>query len=134
MLFVASKSIEQQDIQSLHRVRERLKNGRTRLANQMRGLLTEYGIVIPKGIWHLRQQIPDILEDASNELMPKGRALFAELYEEFCEMDRKIKAYDAKLETIFNQSEVCQRLAAIEGLGVISTTALVATDWRCTCF
>lgn len=125
-IFVPAKSIEQQDIQSIHRVRERLIGNRTALANQMRGLLAEYGIVVAQGIWRLRQQLPFILEDAENELTVQGRALLKELAEELRALDVKIQGYDNQLETIFKNNPVCQRLAAIEGLGVISTTALVA--------
>ncbi len=65
---VPIKSVEQQDIQALHRVREQLVKNRTALANQMRGLLLEYGVVIPQGIYRLRKHVPRILEDADNEL------------------------------------------------------------------
>lgn len=126
MYFVAPKSIEQQDIQAIHRVRERLIGNRTKLANQIRGLLTEHGIILAKGIWHIRNQMGDILEDAENELTSDGRILFRELYEELCQIDDKIKIYDKKLEMIFKRSKICQRLSGIEGLGVISTTALIA--------
>lgn len=126
MHYVAAKSIEQQDIQSIHRIRERFIANRTALANQIRGLLTEYGIVVAKGIWHLREQLPFILEDAANELTPRSRELFADLYEELRRLDQKVKSYDAKLAVIFKSSTVCQRLAEIEGLGIIGTTALVA--------
>lgn len=126
MHFVALKSIEQQDIQALHRIRERFIANRTALANQLRGLLAEYGVIIAKGIGHLRKQLPLILEAAENELTVKGRALFADLYEELCHLDKKINQYDEKLAIIFKNNSVCQRLAEIEGLGVISTTALIA--------
>lgn len=126
MHFVCAKSIEQQDIQSIHRVRERLISNRTGLANQIRGLLAEYGIVVAKGLWQLRQQLSDILEDATNELTIQSRELVASLAEELTELDKKVKHYDVKLETIFKDNPVCQRLAAIEGLGIISTTALVS--------
>ncbi|MFX5668595.1 IS110 family transposase, partial [Acinetobacter baumannii] len=68
MRFVGVKQIEQQDIQAVHRIRERLVSERTALANQMRGLLMEYGIVVAQGIQQLRKKLPLILEDAENEL------------------------------------------------------------------
>ena len=126
MYFVAPKNIEQQNIQAIHRVRERLIGNRTKLANQIRGLLAEHGIILAKGIWHIRNQMCDILEDAENELMSDSRIMFHELYEELCQIDERIKNYDKKLEMIFKQNEVCQRLSAIEGLGIISTTVLIA--------
>ena len=68
MRFIPAKSIEQQDIQSLHRIRSQLVARRTAQANQIRGLLMEYGIVIPQGISYIRKSLPDILEDGENRL------------------------------------------------------------------
>ena len=68
MRFVPIKSIEQQAVLSLHRVRRGFVKARTAQANQIRGLLGEFGLVIPKGIWHIAQRVPELLEDASNEL------------------------------------------------------------------
>jgi transposase len=73
MRFVAAKSVGQQDIQSLHRVRSRLVSSRTQLANQIRGLLTEYGIVLPQHVSQLRRGLPLLLEDATNELTAFSR-------------------------------------------------------------
>ncbi len=126
MYFVAPKSIAQQDIQSVHRVRERLIASRTALSNQIRGLLAECGIVIAKGIGYLRRQLPEIIEDAENELTMDSRHLFTDLYEELCQLDEKIKCYDKKLDIIFKNSDVCKRLSNIEGIGVIGSTALIA--------
>ena len=67
MRFVAAKSIEQQDIQALHRIRSGLIQRRTALVNQIRGLLGEYGIIIPQGITHVRKHLPLILEHAEKE-------------------------------------------------------------------
>lgn len=126
MRFVSPKNIEQQGIQSIHRVRERLIGNRTALVNQMRGLLAEHGIIAAKGIGHIRKQLPRILEETENELTGSDRELFSDLYEELCNLDEKIGKYDKKLECIFKDNPACQKLAQIEGLGVISTTALVA--------
>ena len=81
MRFVAVKSVEQQDILAIHRIRSGLVQRRTALANQIRGLLGEYGIIVPQGINKLRKQLPLILEEAENGLTPLARELFAELYE-----------------------------------------------------
>ena len=64
MRFVSPKSVEQQDIQSLHRVRSRLVSSRTQLANQVRGLLTEYGVILPQHVSQLRHGLPLLIEDA----------------------------------------------------------------------
>lgn len=83
MRFVAIKSVDQQDIQAIHRIRSGLVQRRTALANQIRGLLGEYGIIIQQGIKKLSQQLPLILEDAENGLTDLGRELFADLYRHF---------------------------------------------------
>jgi hypothetical protein len=73
MCFVPGKSVEQQDIQLLHRVRSRLVSCRTQLANQVRGLLMEYGIILPRQIGQLRRGLPEIREDESNALTSLSR-------------------------------------------------------------
>ena len=82
MRYVSPKTVEQEDIQAIHRIRSRLIAERTALVNQIRGLLAEYGIIVPKGINKIRKALPEILEDAENELSYTGRRLFADLYEE----------------------------------------------------
>lgn len=126
MRFVPAKSVEQQDIQSLHRVRSRLVSSRTQLASQVRGLLAEYGIVMPQGIGQLRRGLPLILENAENELTDFGRRLFASLYEELVHLDEKIAAMDDQVKAVYRTSEPCQRVAAVEGIGPLIATALIA--------
>ncbi len=126
MRFVPAKSIEQQDIQSLHRIRSQAVARRTAQSNQIRGLLTEYGIIIPRGICYVRKQLPAILEDADNELSFLFRELLIELYDEMVHLDRRIKSLEIKLEALCNHNEDCQRLLTIPGIGLLSATALVA--------
>ncbi len=126
MNFVPKKSIEQQDIQCLHRIRSLLVKQRTALINQIRGLLSEYGIVMPKYITTVRRQLPSILEDAENELTILGRKIFADLYEQMISLDDRIKEYENQLNSIFLQNEACQRIAKIEGIGLLTATAVVA--------
>ncbi len=127
MRFVSPKSVEQEDIQAVHRVRSRLVQERTALINQIRGLLIEYGIIIPQGVNKVRKAMPEILEDAENELSHSGRALFAELYEELIEKDKRVNNYDKKIEAIFKSNDMCKKISKIEGVGPISATAIVAT-------
>lgn len=126
MRFVPAKSVEQQDIQSLHRVRSRLVSLRTGLANQIRGLLSEYGIVLPHYVSQLRRGLPLILENAENERTDFSRRLFASLYEELVQLDSKIEALDEQVKAIYRASEPCQRVTAVEGIGPLIATALVA--------
>ena len=127
MRFVTPKTIEQEDLQAVHRIRSRLVEERTALINQTRGLLAEYGIVIPQGINNVRKKLPEILEDGENELSARGRELFADLYEELCKKDKRVDTYDAKLNVIFKTNEMCQQISKIEGVGPITATAIVAT-------
>jgi len=126
MRFVPGKSVEQQDIQSLHRARSMAVSHRTAQVNQIRGLLMEYGIVVPQRIANLRKALPWILEDGENELSPMFRDLLAGLREEFVRLDERVAGYDAKIKGLSEQSQLCKRLMGIPGFGPMSATALVA--------
>ena len=127
MRFVARKTVEQQDLQMLHRIRQRLVDERTGLVNQIRGLLHEYGIVIAKGIAQVRRRVPEVLEDATNELTDTGREMFAELYEELRALDERLEGDEKRLKQQYRRNELCQRLAKVEGIGPVTVTAIVAT-------
>lgn len=126
MRFVPAKSIQQQDIQSVHRIRSQAVARRTALANQIRGLLTEYGVLIPKGISYIRKHIPMILEDAENDLTALFRELLSELYDEMVHLDQRVDMLEQKLAVISAQNPDCQRLLTIPGIGLLTATALVA--------
>lgn len=126
MRFVPTKSVEQQDIQSIHRIRSQAVARRTAQANQIRGLLMEYGVIIPKGISFIRKNIPLILEDAENGLTVLFREMLNELYEEMVHLDERIEKMELKLQTIAANSPDCQLLLSIPGIGLLSATALLA--------
>ncbi|MFT6915138.1 MAG: transposase [Motiliproteus sp.] len=126
MRFVPAKSIQQQDIQSVHRIRSQAVARRTALANQIRGLLTEYGVIIPKGISYIRKHIPMILEDAENDLTALFRGLLSELYDEMVHLDQRVDMLEQKLAVISTQHSDCQRLLTIPGIGLLTATVLVA--------
>jgi transposase len=127
MCFVPAKRVEQQDLQCLHRVRSRLIGCRTQLVNQIRGLLAEYGIVLPQHVAHqLRRYLPALLEDDGNELTISTRCLFHSLYEELVELETKITSADQRIERAFRENAECQRIAAVEGVGPVTATAVVA--------
>ncbi|NIP71520.1 MAG: IS110 family transposase [Gammaproteobacteria bacterium] len=119
MRFVALKTPEQQDIQALHRLRERRLQERTALCNQVRGLLGEYGLVLPKGVNVLRRRLPELLEDAENGLSDVFRRLLAESYRQLRELDAHIEFYATELARQSRLSEACQRLETIPGYGPI---------------
>jgi transposase len=127
MRFVATKSLEQQDLLAIHRIRERLVSQRTGLCNQIRGLLAEYGIVLPQAVARLRRELPQILENAENELTVRSRALIASLAEELRDLEERIKPYSRAIELASTESATCRRLRSIPGIGPICATAVVAT-------
>ena len=126
MRFVPVKQIEQQDIQSIHRIRSQLVARQTAQANQIRGLLLEYGIIIPKGISYIRKAISGILEDADNTLTVLFRELLSELYDEMVHLDERISALEQKLGVLSEQNDDCKRVLSIPGIGLLTATALIA--------
>jgi len=126
MRYVSSKTIEQQDIQLLHRIRQRQVQQRTALVNQIRGQLLEYGIAISQGISQVRHQLSGILEDAENELTVQTRVLFHELQLELYEQDDRVKQADIKIKQVVREHPTCQRMMAIPGIGPMIATALVS--------
>jgi transposase len=126
MRFVPLKSIDQQDIQSLHRARQRLVNHRTAVVCQIRGLLLDRGIPIGAGITRARRMIPLILADADNELTMMTRETIAELYDLLRDLDARVAVFDKRIDLVFRASETCQRIAKIRGVGPKTATAIVA--------
>jgi transposase len=126
MRFVPVKDVAQQDIQALHRVRERLVTARTALVNEMRGLLAEYGIVLPQGLAKFRQALMSTLEAEHTKLTPLGQELFHKLFGELGKLDAELAYYQDKLEALAQAHPVCQRLLTIPGIGPLTATALIA--------
>jgi transposase len=127
MRFVPIKNVEQQAVLALHRVRQGFVKARTAQANQIRGLLGEYGLIIPKGIAHIAQRVPELIEDASNELPGVFRLLVQRLMDHLKELDRQAKEIEAQIVTWHRQSAMSSKLAAVPGIGPITASALVAS-------
>jgi transposase len=134
MRFIPPKSPEQLAIQALHRIRQRLVQSRTRLANQIRGILSEHGIVIARDIWRLRRALVEIAGNAPDDLNPLLRVLIMEAQGELIELDRRIASCDRRIQELYRTSELCQRLGKIEGIGPVTATALVAAVGDQSCF
>jgi len=134
MRFVPPKSAEQLAVQAIHRIRRRLVSDRVKLVNQVRGLLAEHGIVIPRDITQFRRGLAQIIASCAGGLSELVRSLMRELQEELVELDRRIASYDRRIREIFRNSEPCQRLGKIEGIGPITATALIAAVGDRTCF
>jgi transposase len=126
MRFVPVKGLAQQDIQSLHRARERLMKVRTALVNEIRGLLSEYGIVLPTSVSKFRKAFVVKLEAERSRLTELSHELFTHLFDEFIEVEKRLVYYDEKLTTMGQTHPECQRLLTIPGIGPLTATALVA--------
>jgi len=126
MRFVPIKTVEQQDIQNIHRQRERIKKARTALSNQIRGLLAEYGVVIHQGTAAVRKSLPEILEDADNGLTSYARELFAQLQEELWALDERLKQCEQRIKASNRNNETVERLDEILGIGAITASATYA--------
>ena len=125
--YVSPKTVEQQDIQSLLRIRSNYMGMRTSVSNQVRGLLKEYGIFINKGYANLRNALPNIIDrDNENNLSPMMKELVEGQYTMLLVYGEKIDGLDIKIEEIAKSNETCKRLDAIEGVGPITALAMVA--------
>lgn len=127
MRFVPVKSEEQQAVLALHRVRHRLVRERTALVNQLRGLLAEFGIVVAQGPARLRQALPRILEEGDHGLPPLAREVFADLYDQWTGIERRLADYDRKIGQLAREDETARRLMQVQGIGPLTATALVAS-------
>lgn len=126
MRFVAVKTVAQQDVQAIHRIRSELVRQRTAKANQIRGLLGEYGIAVPIGIGALRRALPELQEDAENGLSGVFRRLLTGLREDLENFDTRVAALDEEIAIAARDDAVAQRLQSIPGIGPMGATALVS--------
>ena len=126
MRFVALKSVEQQDIQAIHRMRSLVVGQRTALINQTRGLLLEFGIEIAQGRAAVQRRLPEILEDAENGLTGRFRAELHGLYEELRHLNARVAHFDAQIAQLAKDSAQAQALMQLPGIGAMGATALLA--------
>jgi transposase len=120
---VTVKTTEQQDIQATHRMRSQCVRDRTALCNSIRGLLGEYGIVLPRGGAVLRNRIHGLLDDIENGLSLHFKRLLARRYDQLVELDGHIAFYTHELEIQSQQDDSCKRLQEIPGFGPIISSA-----------
>lgn len=111
----------------MHRSRALLIGERTALINHLRGLLGEYGIVLPQGAASLRREMPRVLEDAENGLPDLAREVFAENYARLHDIDERISDYDLRIARLAREDERAQRIMQISGIGPITATAIIAS-------
>lgn len=126
MRFVALKTTDQQQILALHRLRAGAVKTRTAMANQLRGILGEFGVVAPQGIGKLRYALPLILEDAQNGLPPLLRSELAQQAQRLRELDAEVARLSARIEALAAAHEPCRRLMQRRGVGPLIASAFVA--------
>jgi transposase len=134
MRFVPVKNMEQQAVLSLHRARQGFVKARTAQANQIRGLLGEYGIILPQGMAHIAKRLPTILEDAQFELPTVFRHLVQRLAEHLKELDRQVGELELQIQIWHRKSDTSKKLAEIPGIGAITASAMVASIGDARCF
>ena len=127
MRFVPIKNGEQQAVLALHRARQGFVKARTAQANQIRGLLAEYGIVIAQGIGHIAKSLPEILEDGENGLPGAFRQLIDQLGAHLKELDRQVQELEGQIQLWHRTNAASRKLAEIPGIGPITASALVAS-------
>jgi transposase len=121
------KSLDQQGLQSIQRSRELLVQERTALSNHIRGLLLEFGIAMPKGFATLHARIPEILEDAENEVPHIFRSTLQLMYRRLLGLKEDLDVLTRQIEQLVQANDACKRLLDIEGVGPISAVLLYAT-------
>jgi transposase len=128
MRFVTPKSVAQQDLLALHRIRTRLLRERIALSNQIRALLNERGVTLRAGAVGLRNGVAEALAEERNlEVTGAMRELLGELRDELRGMEVRLKRYDLHLAQAAKSDERCARLLEVPGVGPITASALVAT-------
>jgi transposase len=134
MRFVPVKTVPAQAILAVHRARQGFVKARTAQANQIRGLLGEFGIVIPQGITHIGKRLPSILEDADNNLPGVFRDLLARLGSHLALLHRQVEELEREIQAWHRENEASRRLAEIPGIGPITASALTASIGDAKCF
>src|SRR6202165_5813498 len=127
MRFVAVKTAPMQAVLALHRARQGFVKARTAQGNQIRGLLAEFGIVIPKGIGHIAKRLPEILEDGENGLLGMMRELLQRLGTNLQDMDKQVRELERQIVLWHRDDEQSCKLEAIAGIGPITASAYVAS-------
>lgn len=127
MRFVPIKSVEQQALLSVHRARAGLIKARTAQANQIRGLMAEFGLVIAQGIRHIRSQVPELLERAGEALPGVFRFLVQSQLAHFRHLDEEIEQLEQQIKAWHRDNEMSRRLEQIPGIGPMTASALIAS-------
>lgn len=126
MRFVPVKTVDQVDIQALHRIRDQMIGKRTALINQMRAFCLEFGIALRQGANFFKVDFPRVLEDEENDLSPSMRRLLSGLFEDLQHLELRIKTVTSEIEALVARDDVARRLMTIPGIGPLGASALLA--------
>jgi transposase len=126
MRFVATKTVEQLDLQALHRVRERLVGQRTGIINQIRAFLLERGVAVRQGLRFLRAELPGILATRTDVLSPRMVHVIEGLADDWRRLDERIEGLSTEIGALACQDPACDRLMTVPGIGPIISSAMVA--------
>lgn len=128
MRFAAIKSVEQQTVLSLHRARSGLMKSRVAQANQIRGLLAEFGIVVPQGVSNVFKEVPRLVDEAAEADLPQPmRQLIQRLMDHLRELERQVGELEVQIQHWHRLSAASKRIEAVPGIGVLSASAFIAT-------
>jgi transposase len=126
MKFVATKTVDQLDLQALHRVRERLVSQRTGIINQIRAFLLERGVAVRQGLRFLQRELPGILATRSDVLSPRMMHVIEDLAGDWHRLDERIEGLSTEIAALADQDPACERLMTVPGIGPIISSAMVA--------
>ncbi len=127
MRYVSPKSLGQQDMQSLLRLREGCIEIRTKMSNQLRGLLSEYGLVMPKGLSHLKKALPGLFDRMqNNQLTVMFKEMLEMQYNLLLSLEEQIMQYGLRIKNIATENTVCKQIQGVEGVGPITAVAVAA--------
>jgi len=127
MRFVPLKSVEQQSLLCVHRLREGIKADRTACINRIRGLLLEFGVAVPAGVRALRLVLDDVLEDAANEMNGLARMTLRRAQQQWRELDEHLAWCDDRLAAHERDNADVRRASALMGIGPVGASAAIAT-------
>ncbi|RTZ43307.1 IS110 family transposase [Candidimonas sp. SYP-B2681] len=127
MRFVAIKTVDQQSVLALHRACQGFVRARTTQANQIRGLLAEFGLVLPQGIHHVAKRVPQLMEDASDELTGTFRLLMERLLDQLKALDQHVHELEVQITAWHRANPMSRKLEKVPGIGPITASALVAS-------
>jgi len=127
MRFVGIKEVEQQEVLMIHRIRSRLVRQRTALSNEIRGLLMEFGVTIPQGIWSVKKFLKEEEFECKGKVTAFAVRAFKELKEEFFEINRRVEGHDKTINQMAKSHPICVQLMTIPGVGPITATAAMAS-------